>query len=149
MDVADRLAIAELLARYCACADANDPDGLAACFTADCLCDYGPPGTPPEPGREARRAAAARDLALFAATSHHLSNVVIEPDGADRARVRSTVYAWHRPLAGDATWHLHAEYHDVVVRTAAGWLLAERRLLVAGAEGFPPDWRFLPLPRAG
>ena len=35
--------------------------------------------------------------------------------------------------------------HDVVVRTPDGWLISERRLLVAGADGFPPDWRFHPL----
>ncbi len=140
MRVDDRAAITELLYRYCACADRHDADGLAACFTEDCLCDYGP-AAPPERGREARRNAAARDLALFEATSHLLSNVAIAFEDADRARVTSVVHAWHRPLGG-GTWTLYAEYHDVVAKTPDGWRIAERRLLVAGADGFPPDWRF-------
>jgi ketosteroid isomerase-like protein len=137
--------ISALLHAYCRAADRNDADALAECFTADCLCDYGP-DAPPERGREARRAAAARDLALFSATSHLLGNITIEHDTADRARVTSVVHAWHRPLDG-GTWILYAEYHDLVVRMDAGWLIAERRLVVAGADGFPPDWRFHPLPR--
>lgn len=136
--------IRDLLHVYCRAADRNDPDALAACFTEDCLCDYGPGAV--ERGREARRAAAARDLAQFAATSHLLGNIVIAFEDDGRARVSSVVHAWHRPLAG-GTWILYAEYHDVVVRTEAGWLIAERRLLVAGTDGFPPDWTFHPLPR--
>jgi 3-phenylpropionate/cinnamic acid dioxygenase small subunit len=137
--------IRDLLHAYCRAADRNDADALAACFTEDCLCDYGP-GAPPERGREARRAAAARDLALFSATSHLLGNIAIELELDDRARVQSVVHAWHRPVGG-GTWILYAEYHDLVVRTPAGWLIAERRLLVAGADGFPPDWTFHPLQR--
>ncbi len=137
--------ITELLHAYCRAADRNDADALAECFTEDCVCDYGP-DAPPERGREARRAAAARDLALFAATSHLLGNITIERETPDRARVASVVHAWHRPLAG-GSWTLYAEYHDVVVRTDAGWRITERRLEVAGADGFPPDWRFHNLKR--
>ncbi len=138
--------ITDLLHAYCRAADRNDADALAACFTEDCVCDYGP-DTPPERGREARRAAAARDLALFEATSHLLGNITIAFKGDDRARVHSVVHAWHRPLGG-GSWILYAEYHDIVVRTGGRWLIAERRLLVAGADGFPPDWHFHPLPRS-
>jgi ketosteroid isomerase-like protein len=124
--------IADLLHAYCRAADRNDPDALAACFTEDCLCDYGP--GPPERGREARRAAAARDLALFEATSHLLGNITATFESDDRARVSSVVHAWHRPLGG-GTWILYAEYHDLVVRTPDGWRIAERRLHVAGTDG--------------
>jgi uncharacterized protein (TIGR02246 family) len=137
--------IRDLLHAYCRAADRNDADALAECFTEDCLCDYGP-DAPPQRGREARRAAAARDLALFEATSHLLGNVRVAFDGPDRARVESVVHAWHRPLGG-GTWTLYAEYHDIVERTGGRWLIAERRLLVAGADGFPPDWRFHNLKR--
>ena len=37
--------IRDLLHAYCRAADRNDPDALAACFTEDCLCDYGPGAT--------------------------------------------------------------------------------------------------------
>ena len=66
---------------------------------------------------------------------------------ADRARAKSTVYAWHRPADGGPQWRLWAQYHDVVVRTPAGWRIAERRLLVAGSENFPESWGWLGLGR--
>ena len=146
-ELSDRAAIADLLHAYCRCCDLNDPDGIAACFTEDCVADYGPGVGPPASGRATRRAEAARDLQLFDATSHHLSNIVVEFETADRARVQSVLYAWHRPRTGDADWHLHAQYDDVMVRAGAGWLIAERRLLVAGTVGFP-DWEWLPIGRA-
>jgi ketosteroid isomerase-like protein len=141
----DRARIHELLYEYCARCDLNDPDGIAGCFTVDCLAFYGP--RPPEHGRKARRDAAARDLALFESTSHHLSNVLIDFEGANRAVVSSYVYAWHRPRSSGPDWELWGQYHDVVVRVEDGWLIAERRLLMAGVKGFPAEWDWLRVPR--
>jgi enoyl-CoA hydratase len=142
----DESAIEQLLLEYCRCADANDPDGLARCFTEDCVARYGP--GPPSIGAAARRDQAARDLALFSATSHHLSNIEIEHVDDQRARVQSAVYAWHRPHSSCSSWHLWARYHDVVIKTPAGWRIADRTLLKVGEEGFPPDWTWLELNRA-
>jgi hypothetical protein len=144
----DRQAISEVLYEYCRQCDLFDPDGIARCFTIDCVADYGPGVGPPAHGREVRRDAAERDLALFAATSHHLSNIVIEFDGPDQARTSSVLYAWHRPVAGGLDWQLWARYDDVVVRTEEGWLIKERTMRVAGADGFPSGWQWLPLGRA-
>ena len=143
----DETAIERLLFEYCRCADANDPDGLARCFTEDCIARYGP--GPPSIGAAARREQAERDLALFSATSHHLSNIEIEHLDDDRARVESAVYAWHRPRGGAGSWHLWARYRDVVMRTSRGWRIAERTLVMVGEEGFPSDWTWLELDRAG
>ncbi len=143
----DRQAVVDLLIAYCQHCDRNDADAVAACFTVDCVADYGPGVGPPERGREARRTAAARDLALFAATSHHLSNVTVSFESPDRARTSSVLYAWHRPVGGTGSAELWARYEDVVVRTPKGWLIHERRMLVAGSEGFPAGWEWLPVER--
>jgi hypothetical protein len=143
----DRQAISDLLHEYCTCADINDPDGIAACFTPDCVADYGPGVGPPSRGTASRRREAARDLALFSATSHHLSNIVIRFEGDDRASASSALMAWHRPAAGGDDWTLWARYEDIVVRTADGWRIQERRMTVAGAHGFPSDWAWLPIGR--
>ncbi len=143
--LADREAIRELLFAYCRACDLNDPDGVAACFTADCRADYGPDAR--EPGAAARRAQAEHDLALFEATSHLLGNVAIEFEGDDKARAASVVHAWHQPREGEP-WSLHARYEDVLVRTGGGWLIDERRLLVAGTDPRQTNWRFNPLPRS-
>jgi hypothetical protein len=79
--------IERLLFEYCRCADANDPDGLARCFTENCVARYGP--GPPSVGADARREQAERDLAMFSATSHHLSNVSIDHVEDGRARAVS------------------------------------------------------------
>lgn len=147
--LADRQAIEDVLVEYCYRCDLNDVDGLAMLFTEDCRADYGPGVGPPSIGRAARREEAARDLALFEATSHHLSNVIVEFEGEDRARARSAIHAWHRPRAGGPDWNLRAQYHDVMARTADGWKIAARRLVVVGAQNFPQEWGFHPLGRAG
>jgi len=146
-EVADRQEIGELMAEYCYRCDLNDPYGLAQCFTEDCEADYGPGVGPPSRGRDNRRKEAERDLALFEATSHHLSNVIVEFTGPDRARVRSVVHAWHRPKAAGPDWNLRAQYHDEVRRTADGWKIAARRLVVIDADGFPDEWGFHRLTR--
>jgi hypothetical protein len=142
----DRSQIEDLLHRYCLCADLNDPQGLADCFTEDCVARYGQ--GPPSIGAAARREQAEHDLAMFSATSHHLSNVRVEHLDRDRARALSVVYAWHRPLDTLDSWHLWAQYDDVVVRTADGWRIAERTLLLVGEQGFPPEWDWLTIERA-
>ena len=146
-ETADRQEIGELLAEYCYRCDLNDPYGLAECFTEDCVADYGPGVGPPSRGRDTRRREAERDLALFEATSHHLSNVIVEFDSRDRARARSAVHAWHRPKAPGPDWNLRAQYHDELERTRDGWKIAARRLVVIDAEGFPEGWGFHRLTR--
>lgn len=141
----DREQIEALLYEYCYRCDLNDAEGVGACFTEDCLADYGPDAR--APGAAVRRAQAERDLALFEATSHHLSNVTIAFEDDDRARARSAVIAWHRPRGGSPCWTLFAQYHDLVVRTEAGWRIAERRLVVVDAEPMPGGWRFNRLER--
>jgi enoyl-CoA hydratase len=142
----DRDQIQELLFAYCRYADVNDPAGLATCFTEDCVARYGP--GPPSIGSEARRLQAERDLALFDATSHHLSNVSIEHLDSDRAGAESVFYAWHRLAGSEEVWELWGRYRDVLMRTADGWRIAERTLLMTDQRGFPADWEWLRLERA-
>ena len=143
----DRQEIADLLHAYCRYADLNDPGGIAACFTEDCVAEYGQGVGAREHGSEARHVAATRDLSLFTATSHHLSNITVTFDDIDRAHATSVLYAWHRPRDGSKDWALWAQYHDVVVRTTSGWKIAERLMVVAGADGFPATWAWLPARR--
>ncbi|MBN8866496.1 MAG: nuclear transport factor 2 family protein [Solirubrobacterales bacterium] len=145
--LADRQSIEDVLVEYCYRCDLNDPDGLAMLFTEDCEADYGPGVGPPSVGRAARRDEAARDLALFESTSHHLSNVIVEFEGENRARARSVIHAWHRTRAEGPDWNLRAQYHDALVRTADGWKIAARRLVVVDAENFPEEWGFHRLER--
>lgn len=135
-ELVDRQEICELVYAYCDRFDRNEPDAVAALFTADALIDYGP---------EAQTIVGADAIAptiavglerTFAATSHHVSNVRIEFDGPDTARSISYLYAWHRYRDGSPDGELWGRYHHRFERTAAGWRIAELMLRAAGTADF-------------
>jgi L-gulonate 3-dehydrogenase len=129
---ADRIAITGLLHRYCAMLDAMELELVRELFTDDCVVIYGPDERMQSHGA-AQLATSLRRLWRFARTSHHLSNVELEFDGADAAHARSYVLAWHQQPDGDSRT-LYAEYHDRFIRTPAGWRIAERRQFTHGSD---------------
>ena len=76
----------------------------------------------------------------FTATRHLLGAPQLTFGGADRATGITYLHAWHRFADGRRDGHVYGEYRDIFVRTTDGWRIAERRLLVAGEEGFPARW---------
>lgn len=145
IDPRDHLAVSALLYAYARSFDGNDPDGVAALFTDDCEIDYGPEFAPIR-GRAAVVPSIAPGLReRFAATSHHISNVWVEPtdSGAD---VVAYVYAWHRYRDGSPDSELWGQYHATAVRVADGWRLRSLRLLAAGSYRFHRE-RMHPTPR--
>jgi hypothetical protein len=137
--LADKNDIVDLVHRYSYCIDHRKYDELVALFTEDCIVDYGPVVAPPVHGQTALRAMFGTPDGGFAATSHHNANVLVTFEGDDRASVLTSLYAWHLTPAG-GTPRVWGYYHDVVVRTADGWRLAERQLRVAGHEDWPIEW---------
>ena len=85
--LADRVAIVDLLGRYCRLTDVNRPDEQAESFTADGRVSYGGPGRWIE-GRVAIAASLRSALAAYSATSHLLgpSEISFGP-GPDAATV--------------------------------------------------------------
>lgn len=89
----DREVIAGLIHAYCFHFDRNKPDAVAALFAPDAIVDYGPETTDLI-GVPAVRTAAAAGLAnLFAATSHHVSNVIVRFAKPDTATSICCLYA--------------------------------------------------------
>ena len=78
----------------------------------------------------AKRVGAARatyDRAGYVATSHHLTSLIVEPQGPDTARIKAHLQAWHQKrdgttVLGLGTWEVTAR------RTPAGWRITEERL---------------------
>jgi ketosteroid isomerase-like protein len=132
----DRLLIAELLYAYAYHFDRNEPEVVASLFTEDAVIDYGPE-VPDIRGRAtiADRIRPGLDE-IFAATSHHISNVSVTFAGADDAVAVAYVYAWQRFHDGSPDGHLWAQYHTRVRRTAEGWRIAELVLKAAGTVEF-------------
>ena len=134
--IEDRLAITDLLNRYAYHFDRNEPEHVAGLFTDDAVIDYGPE-FPPIDGSAAVAARIAPGLdTIFAAPSHHISNVVIDFRGDDHAQVVAYVYAWHRYVDGSPDGHLWGRYHVSARRSHGAWGIAALTLRVAAVENF-------------
>ena len=135
-ELVDRQEIRDLIYAYCDHFDRNEPEAVAALFTAEARIDYGPEA-PTIVGADAIAPTIAVGLErTFAATSHHVSNVRIEFDGPDAARSVSYLYAWHRYRDGSPDGELWGRYDHRFERTAAGWRIAELVLRAAGTVDF-------------
>lgn len=135
----DRLEIADLIHRYAFHFDRNEPELVANLFTEDTVIDYGPE-FPPIIGRDAVADRITPGLeTIFAVSSHHISNVIVDFLGADEARAIAYVYAWHRYVADSTVGQMWGQYHLDVRRSADRWLIAAMTLRVVATEGFHRD----------
>ena len=135
-EIADRLAITDLIHGYCLHFDNNEPEAVAGLFTADATVDYGP-----ESATIVGSAAIAETIAVglertFAATSHHVSNIQITFDGPDSAESVTYLYAWHRYVDGSPDGELWGRYRHGFVRTEDGWRISRLLLQAAGMVDF-------------
>ena len=117
-DLADRLAIGDLLTRYATAVDRRDWDLYRTVFTSDAEIDYtsagGIAGTVDE-GVEFLGVACSG----FEMTQHLVSNVEASIEG-DTARVTAMFNNPMRLTGGDI-WFTGGWYHHDLVRTADGW----------------------------
>jgi ketosteroid isomerase-like protein len=126
--------ISRLIYDYAYHLDMNHTDELAGLFVEDCVVVYGP-----NFGAEGR-AAYVKTLegvgSYFVATSHHVSNIVIDFVSEDEAKVRTILYAWHRYTRERPDSHVWGQYHDEVVRVDGEWRFKRRELRTTGAKDF-------------
>jgi hypothetical protein len=125
--VSDRDDIADVLVRYATGIDSKNSALLRSCFTDDLYADYGNTGV--WEGGDAITKWMDDTHRTMPATNHMISNVVVAVDG-DHATATSYVHAVlvineERTQAVDAV----GTYHDVLVRTAEGWKIRERRFV--------------------
>lgn len=147
-ELLDRHAIAQVLHAYARNLDANEPARMGEVFTEDCTVDYYGEPTLVFHGLPALQERLTTRMATLTATFHGLSNILVELTGPDEATTRTYVYAWHRTKATTAAnsmdFWVWGEYHDRFVRTALGWRVAHRKLVVFGHSGTPLDVRWEP-----
>jgi 3-phenylpropionate/cinnamic acid dioxygenase small subunit len=135
--LADRLEIADLLNRYGWALDDRDWARLATCFTADAVGLYGP-----VLGRQEGLAAITRicraALEPLDSSQHLIGSHQIDVAG-DTARSRCHLHAQHTKAGtpGGDHFTLGGTYVDELVRTAAGWRIRQRELIVLWQEGNP------------
>jgi hypothetical protein len=134
-ELAETEKVHRLLFDYAYHLDMNHPEELAALFTEDCYVAYGPNFG--AEGRAAYQETLSGIGAFFSATSHHVSNIVVdfEPD-LQTATVRSVLHAWHRYTKDRPDGHFFGQYHDELVNTGDGWRFARRELRASGVVDF-------------
>jgi ketosteroid isomerase-like protein len=126
--------IRKLIFDYAFHLDMNHPKELADLFVEDCVVIYGP-----NFGAEGKTAYAKTLEGIgtfFQATSHHVSNIVIDFKSDDEVEVRSVLYAWHRYRKERPDGILFGQYHDVIVRRDGQWLFKRRELRTTGVTDF-------------
>jgi ketosteroid isomerase-like protein len=132
LDPADRLAIHELINDYGHLIDEREFSRLAENMTPDVVYDMVDFGLGVAHGIEAVAAMwsgpeAAHPLA------HHATNIVVVEEADGTVRVRSKgIGVGVKGRVGSVT------YHDVVVKTAAGWRIAARTGVLRRPETIPP-----------
>ncbi len=142
----DRLAIGDLMARYCDRLDAYDIDGVADCFTDDAHADYGPG----RGGEIVSRAAIAERIrdgqAAFRRTHHQLghSTVTFRAGDPSEASAVTAAMTWHERWTGEREL-LALRYVDELRRVAGSWLIARRQVEISIVEGFEgTTWHWWP-----
>jgi uncharacterized protein (TIGR02246 family) len=142
-EVADRVAIRELVDAYAHCADRRDAQGQKSLFTEDTHFVVHMDGQGSEPtqvldGREALTPV-FENLTTYKATMHFNGQSTIALDG-DRATGESYCMAHHLSVGADGQRTLMIaaiRYDDVFVNQDGAWLFAERRLMVDWIETRP------------
>ena len=127
-------AIERVLVEYCRLVDENRPTDIVELFDPDAIFDYGLDRV--FRGRDQLLGLFRDGLARHEATSHHLSNIVVDVGPtADVATASATIYAWHRRRDG-VEIQLWGRYTDHLGRAGvdAPWRFTSRSLRVAGAR---------------
>lgn len=129
----DRAAIKQLTIDYCWALDTADWDALRQVFRPDVVADLGAGG---QNGVDEIIARVSKALAPLDDSQHMVTNHQITVDG-DQATCRCYLQAQHiRHTDGDDQLYMvGARYEDACVRTAEGWRIAERKLVIMWTEG--------------
>ena len=139
-EVADRLAIRELLEAYAHCADRRDAQGQMSLFTADThfVVFMNAKDSTASQELHSREALAPvfADLNKYAATTHFVGQSTIFSLTSNRATGEAYCLAHHVTVEGEKRRLMVASlrYLDTFVKIDGDWLFAERLLYVDWLE---------------
>src|ERR1700756_4692117 len=139
-EVADRLAIRELIEAYAHCADRRDANGQMSLFTADTHFVVYMNAKDPKPSQElhSREALAPifADLNKYAATMHFVGQSTLLSLAGNKATGEAYTLAHHLTVNGGKRRLMVAalRYSDQFVKVDGEWLFAERLLYVDWIE---------------
>ena len=136
LEVADRIAIRELIEAYAHCADRRDAKGQMALFTANTHFVVYMNAKDPKPSQElhSREALAPvfADLNQYDATTHFVGQSTIFTLTNERGTGEAYTLAHHITVKGESRRLMLASlrYNDTFVKVDGVWLFAERLLYV-------------------
>jgi len=139
-EVADRLAIRELVEAYAHCADRRDAKGQMALFTPDTHFVVYMDSKDPKPTQDlhSREALAPvyDDLNKYAATQHFVGQSTILALTSNSGTGEAYTMAHHLTINGGKRSLMVAalRYDDTFVKQDGNWLFAERKLYVDWIE---------------
>jgi SnoaL-like domain len=136
LEIADRIAIRELIEAYAHCADRRDAKGQMALFTSDTHFVVYMNASDPKPSQDLRSREALApvfaDLNQYAATTHFVGQSTIFTLTTERATGEAYTLAHHVTVKGESRRLMLAalRYNDTFVKVDGTWLFAERLLYV-------------------
>ena len=130
----DERAIERILFDYAYYLDMNMPDEMADLFVDECVVSYAPNFG--AEGIEAYKKTLDGIGTFFTATTHHVSNIVIDFTNDSEASVRAVVMAIHRYTKERPDGLLYGQYHDVVVKRDGQWKFKTRVLKTTMATDY-------------
>jgi ketosteroid isomerase-like protein len=142
-EVADRLAIRELVEAYAHCADRRDAKGQMDLFTADTHFVVYMNAKDPTPSQElhSREALAPvfADLNKYATTMHFVGQSTILSLTVDQGTGEAYCLAHHLTVDSEKRQLMTAalRYYDTFAKVGGAWLFAERLLYVDWLEERP------------
>ena len=133
LDIADRLAIHDLIMRYATAMDTQDWDLFRSCFRPDARTVMDRVGE--FDTCEAVIDLLAPRLTIFAALQHFVSNVVVSGHGG-AATARTYFVSHHVPKSGDA-YTYGGTFDFAVGRDAEGWRITSHTIRIFWDAGSP------------
>jgi hypothetical protein len=137
--LADRLAIADVLARYARAIDRCDPALLAGVWWPEATCDYGSGPLPAAAWAEATLAA----LGAMLRTQHFLGQTLVTFDGAT-ATAETYCRAWHEAEtpSGRVEMEVGGRYLDTLEKRDGEWRISRRRYVMDWNRNGPSSCRW-------
>jgi len=144
-DVADRMALRDLVERYAQAVDRRDIDTVVSLFTEDgVLLSHLTPGTEERPlerrGHDDLRRGLGLGLAVYSSTTHLIGGQVIDHVAGDAAAGTTACLAHHvyeDDEGGRRLTVMAIRYEDRYHRDGGGWRFAERRLRLQWSDDRP------------
>ena len=132
-ELADRLAILDILALHSRGLDRCDSDTLSQCYWPEGEVDYGSYKGPAQPFTQLVTQVLAEQYEL---TRHGLGNHVIEIAG-DRARCETCVSAGHLLPGGAEELHFFGRYLDRLEKRGDCWKILHRQVVMDWSKRIP------------